>query len=329
MGHNVGCRHNFRGSYDSMNYFPDYWKLRTEALENPDAGMEPSDGKLHPRYVNKPGGALTQHEINGGVRDAMYSSIMDYGSEFHTDLMGLGLYDKAFMKFSYGKIVEVFTEAKSDRVSLSKISSLQEFQDALGFPSALGAASGLSAIPYQSYPSLFKGGTDEEEAGLANGPGPAPQAKPAAKQAAKAKAKPKTGVKHLEVSAEQETMREEARPDNESGRGGRGGRGRGGKGGRGGRRGGRSRGRGRAGDATAATGSGVGVQHGDTFSDGTVRLSAACQATDFGSMASTGRASAKSVNIDGSVRMTTLASKSHLSAFAYSSSSSSSSIERS
>ena len=137
----------------------------------------------------------------------------------------------------------------------------------------------------------------------------------------KAKAKPKAGAKHLEVSAEQETMRAEPRPESESGRGGRGGRGRGGKGGRGGRGGGRSGGRGRAGDATAATGSGASVQHGDTFSERTVRLSAACQATVFGSMASTGRASAKSVNIDGSVRMTTPASKSHLS-----SSSSSSSI---
>lgn len=158
MGHNVGCRHNFRGSYDSMNYFPDYWKLRTEALQHRDPGMDPGDNKLHPRYVNKPGGALTQHEIDGSIRDTMYSSIMDYGSEFNTDLMGLGLYDKAFMKFSYGKIVEVFTDAKADRTTQSKLSSLQQFQDALGFPSALGAAAGLSAIPYQSYPDLFKSG---------------------------------------------------------------------------------------------------------------------------------------------------------------------------
>jgi hypothetical protein len=54
---------------------------------------------------------------------------------------------------------------------------------------------------------------------------------------------------------------------------------------------------------------------GDTFSDGTgtVQFSAARQATVFGTMASTGRASAMSVNIYGSVWMATPAIKSHLS----------------
>src|SRR5262249_40669936 len=34
VGHNMGCRHNFRASYDAMNYFPDYWKIRTEAINH-------------------------------------------------------------------------------------------------------------------------------------------------------------------------------------------------------------------------------------------------------------------------------------------------------
>ena len=39
---------------------------------------------------------------------------MDYGAEFNSDLQGLGLYDKAAMKFSYAGdgYVEVFTDAK-------------------------------------------------------------------------------------------------------------------------------------------------------------------------------------------------------------------------
>ncbi len=159
VGHNMGCRHNFRGSYDSMNYFPEYWQLRAEALEHPDPGMEAGDGKLHPRYVNKPGGALTKHEIEGGIRDRMYSSIMDYGAEFQSDLNGLGRYDKAFAKFSFGRMVEVFTGVRANSATVrSKLASLQTFQDALGFPSALGAGSGLSAVPYQSYPDLFTNG---------------------------------------------------------------------------------------------------------------------------------------------------------------------------
>ena len=47
----------------------------------------------------------------------------------------------------------------------------------------------------------------------------------------------------------------------------------------GGKGGGTICGRGRGGIATSATGSGVSVQHSDTFSDGTVRLTAACPAT--------------------------------------------------
>ena len=113
-------------------------------------------------------------------------------------------------------------------------------------------------------------------------------------------------------------------PEIESGGGGRGGRGRGGKGAREGRGGARSRGRGRGSGAVTAMESKGGVQHSDAMSDGTVRLSAAPAAV-FGSMASTGQHSAKSVDIGGSVRIATPAAKSHLSSSSSSSDSSSSS----
>ncbi len=170
VGHNMGCRHNFRASYDAMNYFndyvdpsdgkmrPGYWNLRTDAVNHADPGMQPTDGKLHPRYVNKPGGAVTQFELNGSIRETQYSSIMDYGAEFNSDLLGLGLYDKALIKFSYAGYVEVFTDNKTDPDTLKNIGSLHVFQNALGFPSPLKAASGLSAIPYHQYPDLFQSG---------------------------------------------------------------------------------------------------------------------------------------------------------------------------
>jgi hypothetical protein len=34
MGHNVGLRHNFRASFDALNYFPKYWELRDAAAKN-------------------------------------------------------------------------------------------------------------------------------------------------------------------------------------------------------------------------------------------------------------------------------------------------------
>lgn len=158
MGHNLGCRHNFRGSYDSMNYFPQYWELRTGAINHPDAGMQPKDNKLHPRYVNKPGGRITQYEMDGQIQEYQYSSIMDYGSEYYSDLQGLGLYDKAIIKFSYAGYVEVFTDVKTDAATRAKITSIHQFFDSYGLPSPLGTGSGLSAIPYHSYPDLFRSG---------------------------------------------------------------------------------------------------------------------------------------------------------------------------
>jgi len=170
VGHNMGCRHNFRASYDAMNYqpstdtdqghVPGYWELRTDAIHHPDSGMAAADGKLHPRYVNKPGGAITKYEIAHQIQEFQYSSIMDYGSEFNSDLRGLGLYDKALIKFSYAGYVEVFTDAKRDSATLNKIAALHAGQSSYGFPSPLGTGAGLSAIPYQSYPSLFASGID-------------------------------------------------------------------------------------------------------------------------------------------------------------------------
>ena len=29
MGHSMGLRHNFTGSYDALNYHQEYWKLRS------------------------------------------------------------------------------------------------------------------------------------------------------------------------------------------------------------------------------------------------------------------------------------------------------------
>ena len=165
VGHNMGCRHNFRASYDAMNYFPDYWKIRTEAVNHPDSGMKPNvDGQLHPRWVNVPGGATTQYELDNAVREKQYSSIMDYGAEFNSDLLGLGMYDKAVIKFSYAEMVEVFTDVNDDPASnaILKIGNLHAFQTALGFPSPLGPndpkTGALTSINYTDYPNLFKGG---------------------------------------------------------------------------------------------------------------------------------------------------------------------------
>ena len=184
VGHNMGLRHNFRASFDSMNYFKQYWDLRSAAAANTAAkkfgGIDPATqqpigvayagadcnaparkGKMRPRYVDCPGGATSVDEVVGNVREYQYSSIMDYGAEFNSDLQGLGRYDRAAMKFSYGGdgFVEVFQNAKQDNVSQNLWGSIHAFRTGFGFPSPLFAFSAaLSSVNYTTYPNLFTDG---------------------------------------------------------------------------------------------------------------------------------------------------------------------------
>lgn len=85
VGHTIGLRHNFEGSSDAMNYFPGYWDVTTGDHRDSD----------NPR----------KSELD-------YSSIMDYHQRFNSDFGGVGLYDKAAIKFGYGQLVEVFDESE-------------------------------------------------------------------------------------------------------------------------------------------------------------------------------------------------------------------------
>jgi hypothetical protein len=89
VGHTLGLRHNFQGSFDALNYQPSFW---TE------------------HYHYDAGTATGSIDKEGGGDKYMYSSIMDYDARFFADsLQGIGLYDKAAIKFAYGQLVEAFT----------------------------------------------------------------------------------------------------------------------------------------------------------------------------------------------------------------------------
>jgi len=94
IGHTLGLRHNFDASTDALNFHPEYWKLR---------GATP-----------KPLEPQTADQIAGKMREYQYSSIMDYGAKFNSDIQGLGPYDRAAIKFGYGKLVEVFDFGGAD-----------------------------------------------------------------------------------------------------------------------------------------------------------------------------------------------------------------------
>ncbi len=85
VGHTVGLRHNFEGSTDALNYFDDFWLIR----------------KQFPK-AEWPAHRLSEYG---------YSTVMDYGAKFNTDIQGLGKYDFAAIKFGYGQLVETFPTA--------------------------------------------------------------------------------------------------------------------------------------------------------------------------------------------------------------------------
>lgn len=90
VGHTVGLRHNFQGTYDSLNYHDEYWDLKQSSLQ--PAG---SIGTLI--AMSEP----TQEQLDGRMFEYAYSSIMDYGLTFNTDLQGLGRYDRAALIYGY------------------------------------------------------------------------------------------------------------------------------------------------------------------------------------------------------------------------------------
>lgn len=114
LGHSMGLRHNFTGSWDSLNYFPEYWQLRTnngaekacKASDGADYGFKPhADGHecVGPRWVDP----VTEEEVNGLVWKWGSTTVMDYPGDVSQDFNGLGPYDKAAVRFFYGETVDV------------------------------------------------------------------------------------------------------------------------------------------------------------------------------------------------------------------------------
>ena len=92
MGHTMGLRHNFAGSTDSQ-LEATYWRSRER--RRPAMG-----GEL----------GLGRHE---------YSTVMDYGSRFNTDVQGLGRYDYAAIRFGYGQLIDTMPNAQESANQLS------------------------------------------------------------------------------------------------------------------------------------------------------------------------------------------------------------------
>ncbi len=116
IGHTLGLRHNFIGSADALNYKDGYWDLRKDTI-----GVEVAGKRVLPVTpqnmldASKP----NQHQIDQGMYEYTYSSIMDYGARVNSQNKGIGKYDDAAILFAYSGggepgWVEVFNETRTD-----------------------------------------------------------------------------------------------------------------------------------------------------------------------------------------------------------------------
>ncbi len=136
-GHSFGLRHNFAGSFDAMNFPKTYWDLRTAGGHVP-----------RPRYLDPESDA----EKKASISQFQYSSIMDYGAKFNTDIEGIGRYDRAALKFGYGQVVEVFNSVK-DRYLVGALQATVTF----GVPQPLlvdCSGNNYISVHYTKLPSL-------------------------------------------------------------------------------------------------------------------------------------------------------------------------------
>lgn len=127
VGHAVGLRHNFAGSYDPMNYPKQYWDLRTS-----NGAKQPRPRYLDPESDAEHQGVRLPNGLTAGISEFMQSSIMDYGANFNSDIQGLGRYDRAALKFGYGSLVEVF-ESVRDPYLVGAVQAVNAYGDALPF----------------------------------------------------------------------------------------------------------------------------------------------------------------------------------------------------
>jgi hypothetical protein len=150
MGHSMGLRHNFTGSFDALNYRTEYWQLRTRnGAEHYcgfpgrlDATTPHTNGTdcVGPRWVDP----ITDQEVNDAIWKYGSTTVMDYPGDPTQDMNDIGSYDKAAMRFGYADIVDVDTNMKYAAQSdgSSSGSGLAYLQALDGFGGILGQSIG-------------------------------------------------------------------------------------------------------------------------------------------------------------------------------------------
>ncbi|HVU51036.1 MAG TPA: zinc-dependent metalloprotease [Polyangia bacterium] len=136
MGHTMGLRHNFSGSSDALNYADQFWSLHENNKLTDDQ--------------------REQQQIS----EYRYSTVMDYGSRFNSDINGLGKYDYAAIRFGYGQLVDVMDQGAAvnpDTMQQETGMALQSdilFSDYTKLPHLVGGAANLTDYAVEPYSAI-------------------------------------------------------------------------------------------------------------------------------------------------------------------------------
>ena len=138
MGHSMGLRHNFAGSFDSLNYRNEYWQLRTKnGTVAAACAFGTTDGSacVGPRYKDP----ITAEEIDGNIGRFATTSVMDYPGDQNHDQLLQGRYDRAAMRFGYGGVVDVWSQpGLSVKAGSPRIKAAYELTAFAASPSLFG-----------------------------------------------------------------------------------------------------------------------------------------------------------------------------------------------
>ena len=120
VGHSLGMLHQFSSSYDSANFLPQYWQLRTQEgkatascegkARTGDTWSSGKDSCMGPRYLDPETDDEMGHggESRPGISYFGHTSTMEYQNERFFETVGLGSYDLHTMGLLYGRVLQTF-----------------------------------------------------------------------------------------------------------------------------------------------------------------------------------------------------------------------------
>jgi hypothetical protein len=127
MGHLVSLEHDFSGSWDSPNYYPEYWTLRSGGSK---ANMKACTGDpaedttkcVGPRWVDPISTdelGTTPGKEHDSINDYAVASVMDYKFD-SVYAARLAPFDQMAAKYIYGRVVETFDDTVNSLVPASQ-----------------------------------------------------------------------------------------------------------------------------------------------------------------------------------------------------------------